>query len=636
MSTASSIFDSNIKECTSGHKRSLLNTVKTLDFDMCTEFVQSERTVDELDYSRIVGFDLQEPDFYSDEEDVEDLYSWSYENEHKAGKVPIEYATLGALNVKCDKCEAWMWKEERTNKNVKRGRLEFSLCCAKGRVDHSINCGDAPYIYRLNGQNHHLFGPLIPDDGEDPKICQLYIYDTENEEDGLQRISDIHPKLMALQYPLMFPHGDEGFHVHLSYGNAENKSSRKRTFISQKEYYSYTFQVRRNEGMTPRLGGHDIKKSYFGKCLGVIYIVEFQNCGLPHVHMLIWLDSTTKNDLKKNVDNYVLAEIPDPEIDHSGNFLKKYSPSTPFDESGFPLYKRRNNGIIVNIKKQDLDNQWGHDRATVAISGRKRKHAYDIDALVDEINQYFDGRYVCAAETAHRIFGFNIHYMTTSVQRLSFHLVGNKTCTFRSNEPLEKVVSREKYKESQLEAFFTLNATDFTARQYTYDEILQHYVWNDVDRVWNVRKRGNQIGRLTDLRKFWNNHCRHMIDDILLMRRKSTSNEQLVLNDKQLEFYALAEIHKLLRSIGKSLKEFSEKPQPPKNYLDCDSAITRSRLWKKVKLNQLIHNMRINKGKNEAEVQRMKDFARWVLDIWDDNIQRAVNGEADDDITIPS
>lgn len=119
-----------------------------------------------------------------------------------------------------------MWKEERTNKNVTRGMLEFSLCCAKGqiqlpkeratpsfmwellndkkkgprfkeairlynslfaftstggRVDHSINCGGAPYVNRLNGQNHHLFGSLIPDDRKDPKFCQLYIYDTENE-----------------------------------------------------------------------------------------------------------------------------------------------------------------------------------------------------------------------------------------------------------------------------------------------------------------------------------------------------------------------------------------------------------------------------------------------------------------------
>ncbi|KAK1380383.1 hypothetical protein POM88_027127 [Heracleum sosnowskyi] len=239
LSTLTSIFDSNIKECTLGQNRSLLNTAQTLDFDMGRDFAQSDRTIDEIDYSRIVGFDVQEPDFYSDEEDVKDLNSWSYDNERKAGKdaVPIEYASLGAPNVQCDKCQACMWKEERTNKNVKRGRPEFSLCCAKGqiqlpkekptssylwqlyndskkgprlkegirlynsffaftstggRVDHSINCGGEPYIYRLNGQNHHLFGSLIPDDGQDPKFCQLYIYDTENEVRNRMKWINVH------------------------------------------------------------------------------------------------------------------------------------------------------------------------------------------------------------------------------------------------------------------------------------------------------------------------------------------------------------------------------------------------------------------------------------------------------------
>ena len=119
-----------------------------------------------------------------------------------------------------------MWKEERVNKTVTNGQPEFTLCCANGkinlpktpltpsflmqlyndpkkarhfkknirrynsmfaftsmggRVDNSINKGGAPYIYRLNGQNHHVFGSLIPNNGDDPKFCQLYIYDTEHE-----------------------------------------------------------------------------------------------------------------------------------------------------------------------------------------------------------------------------------------------------------------------------------------------------------------------------------------------------------------------------------------------------------------------------------------------------------------------
>lgn len=42
-------------------------------------------------------------------------------------------------------------------------------------------------------------------------------------EEDLERISDIHPKLMALKYPQLFPHGDDGFHVQLQYGNGAKK-----------------------------------------------------------------------------------------------------------------------------------------------------------------------------------------------------------------------------------------------------------------------------------------------------------------------------------------------------------------------------------------------------------------------------
>lgn len=114
---------------------------------------------------------------------------------------------MGPPSVKCQFCDAYMWKEERVNKQVKYGTPLFSICCRKGllklpktpptpsylwqlytdtetgpafrkcsrmynsmfaftsiggSVDHSINNGGGPYIYRLNGQNHHVFGALIP------------------------------------------------------------------------------------------------------------------------------------------------------------------------------------------------------------------------------------------------------------------------------------------------------------------------------------------------------------------------------------------------------------------------------------------------------------------------------------------
>ena len=333
-----------------------------------------------------------------------------------------------------------------------------------------------------------------------------------------------------------------------------------------------------------------------------------------------------------------------------------------FDDSGFPLYRRRRQNITVKVRNAELDNQWvvpynrdllvkyqchmnieiccharsikylfkyclkGHDTATVHVTGKKRRTSnLNPDEPVDEIQAYFDGRYICGAESAYRIFGFSIHHRTISVERLPFHLPGLKNCTFHSNQPLEKVAEKEKDKLRKLEAFFLLCASDPIARKYTYQQIPEHYVWNDGQRRWNPRKRGFQIGRLsythhsagevwfmrllltkvcgptsfrslrtvngvchstfrdackdyglldddkewhevieqcangglppqirqlfvhiivnckvTDLFNLWNSHWKHMVEDILLQRRQMAKDETLLLDDKQLQYYALA------------------------------------------------------------------------------------------------
>ncbi|XP_017221478.2 uncharacterized protein LOC108198225 [Daucus carota subsp. sativus] len=957
---------------------------------------QTDEMVEDMEISPVDSDAEMEDDdivydgyLYGSDSDVDDVTC----DDFSVG--PFEgYCSLGPPTEKCIHCSAVLWKEERVNKNVKKGTPEFSICCCRGqiklpkvpptpsylmqlyndpekgnnfkrnirlyntmfaftsmggRVDNSINCGRAPYIYRLNGQNHHVFGTLIPNEGKDPKFCQLYIYDTENEvenrmkwvkvnngepveaavvrglldmldstnelvpffrmardrfkedavqdlkivmkisradsgrenfigpsnevgaimvgdlEDtcgerdiiihsikhGLQRISDIHPKLMALQYPLLFPRGEDGYSDDIPYEKTKNNAGKKRTRVTMKEYYSYRLQVRYNEGNTPRLGGRlfqqyivdsfsaieqarlwwyrthqttlrndlytnikkslsmgegsttnvgkgfilpasflgsrrymqqcfqdalavcrhighpdifltmttnplwdeiihmmknmpgclpvdspdvtarvfklkldqivdDIKdKGYFGKCAAIMYVVEFQKRGLPHVHMLIWLDTNSKKKLNANVDSFVSAEIPDPDKDPIGykavarhmmhgpcgllntkspcmkdmkcskHFPKKYQSQTMFDQSGFPVYKRRNTGITVKKGNHELDNQYvvpynrdllvkyqchmnveiccharslkylfkyclkGHDRATVEISNKTNEaQSTSADVPRDEIQAYFDGRYICGAEAAYRIFGFDIHYRSISVLRLSFHLPGKRNCTFREGEELHKVVQREKFKQSQLEAFFQLNQKDINARKFTYDEIPRYYVWNESDSIWTIRKKGTQLGRLlfthhtsgeiwylrllltkvrgptsfnhlktvdgvccntfkeachkygfleddnewnellqecsncgfpgqirelfvhimvncqvTDLSALWKKYWKSMSDDIVMRHRKEDVNNHVSISDKQLQFYVLAEIDKLLRSIGKSLQQFAQLPQPPSSFL---------------------------------------------------------------------
>jgi len=50
----------------------------------------------------------------------------------------------------------------------------------------------------------------------------------------------------------------------------------------------------------------------FGKVAGMVYTVEFQKRGLPHMHLLIFLQQEDKIRNPKDVDDIVSAQIPDP------------------------------------------------------------------------------------------------------------------------------------------------------------------------------------------------------------------------------------------------------------------------------------------------------------------------------------
>nr|XP_025876435.1 uncharacterized protein LOC112936582 [Oryza sativa Japonica Group] len=65
--------------------------------------------------------------------------------------------------------------------NIRSYNSMFAFTSMGGTVDRKINNGHGPYIFRLNGQNHHHIGTLLPEGSNKPRFQQLYVYDTENE-----------------------------------------------------------------------------------------------------------------------------------------------------------------------------------------------------------------------------------------------------------------------------------------------------------------------------------------------------------------------------------------------------------------------------------------------------------------------
>ncbi|KAL3629891.1 hypothetical protein CASFOL_026203 [Castilleja foliolosa] len=579
---------------------------------------------------------------------------------------PSEYGDLGDAIYECRFCNAQFWFNERSQKrgflnapyyngccnggivdlprlveppdvlrdllhgtsrrskhfqeNIRSYNSMFCFTSMGGKVDHDINKGSGPPIFRLHGQNYHLIGGLIPEDGSTPKFAQMYIYDTENEVsnrknsmrgssndnnlcediiDGLKqmlddnnklvksfrmakdkikesgdanvrlrligkrklskeekthdlptcsevavlvvgdfdsalgprdimvesksgkltRINELNVSYLALQYPLLFPYGEDGFTDGMPFSDRKHITETGRKYISPREYFAFRLHDWKEEASTiltsrrlfqqyivdtytmvetfrlnfvyfnqkklrcdvysgledavtrgdcdPKTMGkriilpssftggarfmiqnyqdamaicrrvgypdlfitftcnpnwpeiirftearnlrhedrpdivsrifklkleeliRDMKKNkIFGRVVAVVYTIEFQKRGLPHVHILLFLAKENKYPTPKDIDLIISAEIPDKKLDPmyyeavrthmihgpcgmvrknspcmadgkcTKHFPKKYVETTVIDDEGYPRYRRRDNGRTVDNGGVPLDNKY--------------------------------------------------------------------------------------------------------------------------------------------------------------------------------------------------------------------------------------------------------------------------------------
>ncbi|GJR13431.1 helicase, partial [Tanacetum coccineum] len=134
--------------------------------------------------------------------------------------VPAAYHNLGPPSYQCSSCYATMWYEERNDKARRALNPTFSLCCQEGKV-------------------------LLSQFNEAPtQLTKLLDYNDPTTS-----------SYMALQYPLLFLYGEDGFHEKIAYHNNAGSRKTKRGYVTMKEYYAYIIQQRHNQGTTLLRGG---------------------------------------------------------------------------------------------------------------------------------------------------------------------------------------------------------------------------------------------------------------------------------------------------------------------------------------------------------------------------------------------
>ncbi|CAN0925698.1 ATP-dependent DNA helicase PIF1 [Linum grandiflorum] len=71
-----------------------------------------------------------------------------------------------------------------------------------------------------------------------------------NRATGLCRITSLNPLFDSLHFPLLFPYGNDGYHNRIRYNPAYRDPTKKRKYVTQREYYCFRLQYRQNEGKT--------------------------------------------------------------------------------------------------------------------------------------------------------------------------------------------------------------------------------------------------------------------------------------------------------------------------------------------------------------------------------------------------
>jgi hypothetical protein len=66
-------------------------------------------------------------------------------------------------------------RSKRFLRQIRSYNSLFAFTSLGAAVDRTINSGNAPYVFKINGVVHHRIGTLLPHQGTRPRFAQLYI-----------------------------------------------------------------------------------------------------------------------------------------------------------------------------------------------------------------------------------------------------------------------------------------------------------------------------------------------------------------------------------------------------------------------------------------------------------------------------
>ncbi|CAH1436244.1 unnamed protein product [Lactuca virosa] len=364
----------------------------------------------------------------------------------------------------------------------------------------------------------------------------------------LQRISELHPSYLALQYPLLFPYGDDGYRVDILHRGVTSSSNSKRTTCTMREFFAYRIQDRDHSFSlivnAKRLFQQFLVDGYTMIESERLYFIRNQqkilrctsyenlrsqqadgNTDISNVVQRVILPSSFTGGARYMMQNYLDAMslckwfgYPDffitftcnPKWPEVKRFLK-YTSLSPEDRPDIlcRLFKIKLDAFIKDLRENEIFGKVqagssikylfkyinkGPDRATVTMV--QSDNDSDNTDAVDEIKEYYDCRYISACEASCRIFKYDVHYRYPAVIRLPFHLPGQQQVVYEADDDIENVLNKPSIVSSMFTGWMKCNEINKEARKLTYVEFPTKFVWKSNLLIWKPREIGYTIGRI--------------------------------------------------------------------------------------------------------------------------------------------
>ncbi|XP_068992255.1 uncharacterized protein [Neodiprion pinetum] len=322
---------------------------------------------------------------------------------------------------------------------------------------------------------------------------------------NLQFIADTHRSYDALQYPLMFWKGQDGYCINIKQRNPATGAETNKN-VSSKDYYAYRLMIRRDQDNVilrcRELCQQFMVDMYVKIESERLRYLRFNQEKLRAEEYIHLRDAIVNNADAAQIANMIHGPCGNlnpyialhgrwkiVEIDIDNRWVVPYSPL---------LSKTFNAHINVEFCSSVKSIKYickyvnkGSDMAVFRVDNINA-NAPPVNTN-DEITLYQIGRYVSSNEAGWRIFGFPIHERDPAVIHLAVHLENGQRVYFTTETAIDRAINPPK---TTLTEFFELcNRADVFgafARTLLYSEIPRYFTWAPTKK-WMPRKQGTPI-----------------------------------------------------------------------------------------------------------------------------------------------